>query len=81
MSGNLTYIKDACGLAQAKGLPSLIHHEPAIEVRFVRGAAGPTSFLTKRRTPDTPVSRPIANLRSFGWQPHCRSLFQTPMAA
>ena len=33
------------------------------------------------RTPDTPVSRPIADLRSFGWQPHCRSLFQTPMAA
>ena len=33
------------------------------------------------RTPDSPVSRPIANLRSFGWQPHCRSLFQTPMAA
>jgi putative transposase len=33
------------------------------------------------RTPETPVSRPIANLRSFGWQPHCRSLFQTPMAA
>jgi transposase InsO family protein len=25
------------------------------------------------RTPDTPVSRPIANLRSFRWQPHCRS--------
>jgi putative transposase len=25
-------------------------------------------------TPDTPVSRPIANLRSFRWQPHCRSL-------
>ena len=33
------------------------------------------------RTPDTPVSRPIASLRSFGWQPHCRSLFQTPIAA
>src|SRR5271167_872257 len=33
------------------------------------------------RTPDTPVSRPIANLRSFGWQPHCRSLYQTPVAA
>jgi hypothetical protein len=33
------------------------------------------------RTPDTPVSRPIANLRSFRWQPHCRSLYQTPMAA
>ena len=33
------------------------------------------------RTPDTLVSRPIANLRSFHWQPHCRSLYQTPMAA
>jgi hypothetical protein len=40
--------KDICGLAQAKGLPSLIYHEPALEVRFVRGVAGPTSFLTKR---------------------------------
>jgi putative transposase len=33
------------------------------------------------RTPDTPAPRPIANLRSFRWQPHCRSLYQTPMAA
>jgi putative transposase len=33
------------------------------------------------RTPDPPVSRAIANLRSFRWQPHCRSLYQTPMAA
>jgi transposase InsO family protein len=33
------------------------------------------------RTPDTPMSQPIANLRSIRWQPHCRSLFQTPMAA
>ena len=33
------------------------------------------------RTPDTPVSRPIANLRSFRWQPHCRNLYQTPVAA
>ncbi len=32
------------------------------------------------RTPDTPVSRTIANLRSFRWQTHCRSLYQTPMA-
>jgi hypothetical protein len=49
MCGNLTCIyKDACSLAQAKGLPSVIYHEPAIEVRFVRGAAGTTSFLTKR---------------------------------
>jgi transposase InsO family protein len=33
------------------------------------------------RTPDTPVSRPIANLCSFQWQPHCRNLYQTPVAA
>src|SRR5258706_5257136 len=33
------------------------------------------------RTPDTPVSRPIANLPSFRWQPHCRGLYQTPIAA
>jgi len=33
------------------------------------------------RTPDTPVSRPVANLRSFQWQPHCRALYQTPVAA
>jgi len=33
------------------------------------------------RTPDTPVSRPIASLRTFRWQPHCRSLYQTPVAA
>jgi len=33
------------------------------------------------RTPNTPASRPVANLRSFRWQPHCRSLYQTPIAA
>jgi putative transposase len=33
------------------------------------------------RTPDTPASRPAANLRSFRWQPHCRALYQTPGAA
>jgi putative transposase len=33
------------------------------------------------RTPDTPLSRPIANLHSFRWQPHCRALYQTPLAA
>ena len=38
--------KDACGLAQAKGLPSLIYHEPAIAVKFMRGAAGTTRILT-----------------------------------
>ena len=45
---HLTYIKDASGLAQAKGLPSLIYHEPAIEVKFMRGAAGTTRILTIR---------------------------------
>jgi putative transposase len=33
------------------------------------------------RTPDTPPSRPVANLPSFRWQPHCRGLYQTPVAA
>ena len=33
------------------------------------------------RTPDTPTSRPPANLRSFRWQPDCRALYQTPVAA
>jgi hypothetical protein len=33
------------------------------------------------RTPDTSVSRPIANLRSIRWQPNCRALYQTPVAA
>ena len=47
MSGNRTY-KDACSLTQAKGLPSLIYHEPALEMRFMRGAAGATRILTIR---------------------------------
>jgi putative transposase len=33
------------------------------------------------RTPDTPLSRPVANLQSFRWQPRCRDLYQTPVAA
>jgi len=33
------------------------------------------------RTPNLPGSQLIANLRSFRWQPHCRSLYQTPVAA
>jgi hypothetical protein len=38
MCGNLTYIyKDACRLAQAKVLPRLIYHEPALEVRSCVG--------------------------------------------
>ena len=40
--------KDACSLAQAKGLARVIYHEPALEVRFVRKAMGTTSFLTIR---------------------------------
>src|SRR6516162_9020265 len=33
------------------------------------------------RTPVRPASRPAASLRSFRWQPHCRALYQTPVAA
>jgi hypothetical protein len=45
--GNLTYIynyKDACSLAQAKGLPGLIYHEPVFEVRFMRGQRARREF-------------------------------------
>src|ERR1035437_4392547 len=35
------------------------------------------------RTPnqDVPMPRPVASLRSYRWQRHCRGLFHTPMAA
>jgi hypothetical protein len=34
------------------------------------------------RTPDTPVSRRVANpCSSYQWQPHCRGLYQRPVAA
>jgi transposase InsO family protein len=35
------------------------------------------------RTPnqDAPMPRPVASLRSYRWQRHCRGLFHTPMAA
>jgi hypothetical protein len=35
------------------------------------------------RTPDqdTRLPRPVADLRSYGWQRHCRGLYHTPMAA
>jgi hypothetical protein len=46
----IAYIyKDAWSLAQAKGLPSLIYHEPVLEVRFVRGAAGTMRILSRHR--------------------------------
>jgi len=40
-----------------------------------------THHSREGRTPDMPVSPPVANLRAFRWQPHCRGLYQTPMAA
>jgi putative transposase len=40
-----------------------------------------THDFLEGRTPDTSVSRPITNLRSIRWQPHCRALYQTPVAA
>jgi len=33
------------------------------------------------QTPDPPASGAVANPRSFRWQPHCRALYQTPVAA
>ena len=30
---------------------------------------------------DAPIPRPVANLHSYRWQPHCRGLYHTPMAA
>jgi putative transposase len=33
------------------------------------------------RTPDRPVSRPVANPYRYRWQAHCRGLYQTPIAA
>ena len=33
------------------------------------------------RTPDPPAPRPVADLQSYGWQGHCRGLYQTPKAA
>ena len=35
------------------------------------------------RTPDQDASMPlpVASLHSYGWQPHCRGLYHTPIAA
>src|SRR5580698_3894615 len=52
--------KDASSLAQAKGLPNLIYHEPVLEVRFVRGAAGKMRILTIRDCSCTLVTDPRA---------------------
>ena len=42
-----------------------------------------THTSLERRTPDqdTSVSRPLADLHSYRWQPHCQGLYQTPIAA
>ena len=52
MSWRSHIYKDACRLAQAKGLARLIYHELALEVRFARKAMGTTSFLTIRGRSD-----------------------------
>jgi hypothetical protein len=44
-------------VAQAKGLPSMIYHEPAIEVKFMRGAAGTARILTIRAQGHTYLRR------------------------
>ena len=40
----------------------------------------PTPASREGRTPDPPVSRPIANLQSRRWQRHCRGFYKTPIA-
>jgi hypothetical protein len=42
------YIRMFAVWPKQKGLPSLIYHEPVLEVRFMRGAAGTTRILTIR---------------------------------
>jgi hypothetical protein len=41
-------LKDVWSLAQAKGLLSLIYHDPVLEVRFMRAAVGTTRILPIR---------------------------------
>jgi hypothetical protein len=43
--GTALIYKDACSLAQGKGLASLIYHEPAIAVRFVCGSGGQGEYF------------------------------------
>jgi transposase InsO family protein len=33
------------------------------------------------RPPEDALPRPVANLRSYRWESHCRGLYQTPIAA
>jgi hypothetical protein len=56
--------KDAWSLRQAKGLPSLIHHDAALEVRFVSGSAGSMSILTIRRFA---FKWTASAVRNIGW--------------
>jgi len=40
-----------------------------------------THHSLEGQTPDRGEARPVANLRSYRWQSHCRGLYQTPIAA
>jgi hypothetical protein len=40
-----------------------------------------TSLEGRTADQDTSVSRPLADLHSYRWQPHCQRLYQTPVAA
>jgi len=39
-----------------------------------------THHSLEGQTPDRGEARPVANLRSYRWQSHCRGLYQTPIA-
>ena len=39
------------------------------------------SLIGEGQTPDRREPQPVVNLTSYRWQPHCRGLYQTPIAA
>src|SRR5580693_9913457 len=67
-------------LAQTWGARSIVAESLLLKHQFLI-LHHRTHHSREGRTPDMPVSPPVANLRSFRWQPHCRGLYRTPMAA
>jgi hypothetical protein len=53
-------ISTAVGYLTPEGRPSLIYHEPVLEVRFMRGTAGTTRILTKGQRVFLGVPRSVA---------------------
>jgi hypothetical protein len=53
--------KDACGLAQAKGLPSLIYHEPTIEVEVHAWGSGHDEHFDHATGQQDDANTPVAH--------------------